>query len=531
MAQLNNAAPLNDIGLPDDNKPLAIVDHPVAGQVALNVEQILQGYGEGKQMITASYTPQSLSSVIENAQFDILVPKSSGNGGVNIVDQIYLQIDITINSYATPSNVALKPLHQWFQRLDITMDGSSVLQSIYFDKSFVDYFNNSTVSNLDDFKSQTNMDPRNGLCWYDDQAISGLLTTNGAGLITATSGTAGASSYLSQPYFESGGDSDGATAGQLYSYEAFAKGGYLRTNSSGYLTKTFYLPIPNTFLQASKILMNKLNGDLRFKFYTNNQIKLYDEGAGANSADIKLNQATLWLVGKKLAPASLAVLNAQYEKPVVSNFNWYLEFIQPMGTMTPGTAYDIVLNPLVGNCLSLTFWLSDDRQDIKYPRASYGGVQYIQNNMMTVPIAKYSFINNDGSVYGSGLAIPNDLTIMMNDFRKFPKNVSGDDRLYFRKYYYLDFTNNPITAENEAIYSGFYPLDGKQRLRIYIPSVSDFPATSFPNKELNAEGNAVDATPSSAMYSNVTLHVVATIQGEMIESNGQLIQRIPRING
>jgi len=541
MASDFSSGPLNDAGLADESKPLLVVDHPTAGPLSLNAAQILQGYGNDKSMITASYTPQSgIAGPIEGAQYDIIIPKSTGNSGVNIVEQLFLQIDVNIKSSTVPTNVALKPLHQWFLRLDLTMDGSSVIQSIYFDKNFTEIVNNSDLSNIDDIKSQINLDPRNGLCWFDENADGGLITVNATGNVTAVSGKVGRSTYLSQPYFNSGGLFTGtveagpvppANNGQAQSYKAFAKGGYLN-NGTGSKNYRFYLPIHNTFLQSSKILMNKLNADVRFKFYMNNQVKLYDEGTGPSASTITINQATLWVVGKRLASESLALLDEQYLNPVVSNFNYYLEYTQDFQSpATGGTMNEAVLSPLVGNASQIVFWLEDTRPDIKYPGPNGGGDRYIQNNMMTLPVASYQFIKADGSPLGSGLYIPDDLIIMMNTFRKTPKSVAGDNRLYFRKYYSIDFTNDPITAESGAVYGGYYPLTGKERIRFYLPDAAQFPADVFPNVELNPYGNAVDAVPTTAPYSRLTLHVVAVIAAEAIEYQGQIKQRIPRING
>jgi hypothetical protein len=359
------------------------------------------------------------------------------------------------------------------------------------------------------------------------------MDVDGNGAITDIYSDVGASTYLSQPYFQNVGGMTGEITnlnnGKPYTYQAFGKGGYLRTDKFGG-KYTFYLPLPNTFLQSAKVLLNKITSNLRFKFYMNNEVKLYDSGSNVNLTNVFLNQATLWLGGNKLSDAGLNILDAKYLNPVIGPFNYYLEFTQDFQNPSSSSFNESVLSPLTGLCSSLLFWLEDTRPDIKYPTQSPGGERYINNNMMTVPILSYQFVQDNGSIYGSGNYVDNDLIVMINTFKKFPVSVYGDNRLYFKKFYSIDFSNDPITAENESVYGGLYLLTGRERIRFNIPDVTNptLPADEFPKVELNNTGNEVTATPDSPFYSRVRLHVVATIKGEIVETNGLLRMNLPR---
>lgn len=523
---------LLDVNAPDNTKVILDATNPNLGDIGLHASQILAGTGEGKVAISSSYFPQSgIAGFIENSQFDIVVPPTRGSG-VDVVDQIFLQMNIKLQSAASPINCALKPVQNWFNRVDISVDGSTVLQSIYFDQQYAQTVMNSDISNLDDLKAQMNLDPRNYLCWFDKQAKGSTITVDAGGNVTTSNGTLGQSSYLAQAYFAADGAHNGAVAaGQLANYYPFAKGGMLNNvvNGGQY---TFYMPITNTILQSAKVLMNELNANMRFRFYMNPQVKLFDEGTGVNATQITINQATLWLFGTQLSPEVAASMSLKYRNPVVSSYNYYMEFTQEF---TPaaigGTFNEAVLNPLVGMCSSLLFFLEDTRQNIAYPAANGGGDKYIQNNMMTVPIQAYQFVTASGQIFGSGTQVPGDLQIALNTFRKYPKTVSGDNRLYFKKFYTIDFANDPITAENEAVYGGVYQLTGRERLRFYLPDISqiaNYPADVFPNVELNGEGYAVNTVPASDPYSSLRLHVIASIRAEAIESNGLISFSLPR---
>lgn len=524
---------LLDVNAPDNTKVILDATNPNLGDIGLHASQILAGAGEGKIVLTSSYQPQAgLGSFIENSQFDIVTPPTRGSG-VDVIDQIFLQMNIKLQSAAhSKTNCVLKPIQQWFNRVDISMDGSTVLQSIYFDQQFAQTVMNSDVINLDDMKSQTNLDPNNFLSYFDKPAKGATITIDGAGAVTAANGTLGRSSYLAKAYFQSDGsinDDSPSLVGQLANFYPFAKGGETNNEDNGG-NYVFYLPITNTILQSAKILMNELNANMRFRFYLNPQVKLFDEGTGPNTTQITITQATLWLIGSQLSPEVSAALALKYRNPVVSAYTYYMEYTQEFSNPSRGGTFnEAVLNPLVGMCSSLTFWLEDIRGDIAYPAANSGGDKYIQNNMMTVPIQAYQMVAASGQIIGSGNQVPGELLIAMNTFRKFPKTNYGDNRLYFRKYYSIDFSTDVIAAEDAAVYGGAYQLTGRERIRFYLPSTPYVtPATDFPHVELNGDGYAVDATPLSDVYSNLRLHVVAAIRAEAIESSGLISFSLPR---
>lgn len=524
------SASLTDVNLPDNDKILVDATNPNIGDFSIHTGALMAGFGQGKQTLTASYKPQSgIQGDIRNSQFDILVPPTIRNTGINIVDNVFLQIDIKLSSPSGGNVVTLKPVPQWFNRVEISQDGSNQIQIIYFDFNYAKMVMDSNISNLDDIKAQINMDPRNFLAWFDSQSTALDFTTLLNGEIQTVSSTLGRSTYLSQPYFKTVGNYNGApqAGARPYNYLAFTKGGQLSTdiNSGIY---TFYLPIPNTFLQSAKVLLNKISSNIRFRFYMNNEVKLYDSGSNVNITQVNIQQATLWLTGSKLSDQGLNVMDAKYLNPVVGASNYYLEFTQTFQNPSLTGFNEAVLSPLTGLASSLLFWIEDTRPDIRYPEQSPGGERYISNNMMTLPIKSYQFVQDNGSIYGSGDYIGNDLILMINSFRKFPVSTYQDDRLYFKKFYSIDFNNNPVTVANEAAYGGLYALTGRERIRFQLFNAVDFPGTIFPNRELNATGSDVDAAPLSAIYSNITLHVVATIKQEIIESNGLIAMNLPR---
>lgn len=533
--------PILNVGLPDNTKPIVDATNAQLGDIGLHANQLLAGFGKNKRQITSVYQPQSgTTGRVENATFDIIVPPTSGNSSINIVDQIILEVGVTVANAGVASNVTLKPIQQWFNRVEISQDGGNQLQIIYFDQQFAQTVMNTNISNVDDLKSQLNLDPRNFLPWFDATADAGLLKIDNTGLVVDTSGAVGRSSYLSQPYFQSAGAYSSAaeiaavplTSGQLVNYEAFAKGGFLTQDKYGG-KYTFYLPLNSTILQSGKILMNQLSSNIRFRFYMNGEVKVYDSGAADNSATVSFNGVNLWMYGSQLSDATLNILDAKYLNPVVSSFNYYLEMTQEFNSMGTGSGNmnEIVLSPLTGLCTSLCFWISDQRSDIAYPQVSANGIKYNQN-MMTLPIESYQFLTDTGAVYGQGSPIPNSLVKMINSYRRFPKSVSQDDRLYFRQFYTLDFSNDPITAENESVFGGSYLLTGRERLRIYCPdrTAPGYPADVFPNKELNNKGNAVDATPATdyPYKGPCQVHIVATIMAECVQAGKLLTVNLPR---
>lgn len=523
------SASLTDVNLPDNDKILVDATNPNIGDFSIHTGALMAGFGQGKQTLTASYKPQSgIQGDIRNSQFDILVPPTIRNTGINIVDNVFLQIDIKLSSPSGGNEVTLKPVHQWFNRVEISQDGSNQIQIIYFDFNYAKMVMDSNISNLDDIKAQINMDPRNFLAWFDAKSSTVEFQTDALGAITDVRSVAGRSAYLSQPYFQTVGTYTGAAqAGVPYSYTAVAKGGTLSTDINCGIY-TFYLPIPNTFLQSAKVLLNKISSNIRFRFYMNNEVKLYDSGSNVNITQVNIQQATLWLTGSKLSDQGLNVMDAKYLNPVVGASNYYLEFTQTFQNPSLTGFNEAVLSPLTGLASSLLFWIEDTRPDIRYPPQSPGGERYINNNMMTLPIKSYQFVQDNGSIYGSGDYIGNDLILMINSFRKFPVSTYQDDRLYFKKFYSIDFNNNPVTVANEAAYGGLYALTGRERIRFQLFNAADFPANVFPNRELNNTGNEVTTVPASAIYSNITLHVVATIKQEIIESNGLIAMNLPR---
>lgn len=524
--------PILNVGLPDNLKPIVDASHPQLGDIGLHANQLLSGFGKNKRQITAIFQPQSgVQGAVENSTFDIIMPATSGNSSINIIDQLILQMSVIITNPSAAADLTLKPIQQWFNRVEISQDGGNQLQIIYFDQQFAQTVMNSNISNLDDIKSELNLDPRNFLPWFDEFSQGIYLEMNSDGTVLNNQGKLGRSTYLSQPYFQSfEADETPTQDGFLRGYIANAKGGYLtKANYGG--KYTFYLPLNATILQSAKILMNQLNSNIRFRFYMNSEVKLYDAGAANNSATVSFDQVNLWVYGSQLSDASLALLDAKYLNPVVSSFNYYLEMTQEFSPMAVGGTFnEIVLSPLTGLCTSLLFWIEDTRSNILYPEESANGIKYKNGNMMTLPIQSYSFISDQGAVFGSGTPIPNNLAKMINSYRRFPKSVSQDDRLYFRQFYTLDFSNDPITAENESVFGGSYLLTGRERLRIYCPdpAESTIPATVFPKKELNKEGNAVDENPASTFYTNTRVHIVASIMGECVQAGGLLTVNLPR---
>ena len=113
------AAVLNT-GLNDNVKVLVAAEHDKLGDIQLHSNQILNGFGKDKNQYWASYLPQSASlGPIENSIFDILIPPSSGNSSINIVDDLYLQMTITPTSSGIDTEVTYKPVAQWINRCEI----------------------------------------------------------------------------------------------------------------------------------------------------------------------------------------------------------------------------------------------------------------------------------------------------------------------------------------------------------------------------------------------------------------------------
>jgi len=523
-----------DVGVPDDTITLLDASHPNLGEIALHANSLYAGFGKDKQQYWSSYRPQSgIGGPMSNAQFDILITPTSGNGGINVIDQLFLQL--TISSMSTTSSLfTLKPVFQWLQRIEISMDGGNILQNIYGDELFADHINNSTVSNLDDIKNQLNLDPRNYLAWFDKlgQGDSYSITS---GVITGSNNQLGQSTFLSQPYFKSDGTINGSPltgTGNLATYAPYAKGGQLSPGTP----YNFYIPINNSIMQQAKILLSSLSANIRLRFYMNADPLLFDNGVGVGANVVSINQATLWATGSRLSAPSLAELNLKYQNPVVSSFNYYLEFSYNLNQVVPATGgfNEVVLTPITGLCSQLLFYLQDDRPNIAYPKiANVGGVQHISNNMMTLPMTNIQFVTQDGSIYGSGTEIPNDLLILMNTYKSFPKSVSSDDRLYFRRYYYFEFSKFPIETAETAVFAGFYNMTGRERIRFNAKESVYANGVQASQLELDGNGNDVDAVPTSgagdyALYQNCSFHLVANIMGEAIQAGGLVSANLPR---
>jgi len=522
--------PILNVGTEDTKLNLVPAQNNVLGDIHLHANSLLNGFGKGKVQIINSYQPQSgIGSQVENAQFDILIPYTTDASGINIIDELYLELDIKCSSAAS-TEVIYKPIQQWFNRCDISQDGGNIIQTIYFDEQYASLVTNSYLSNLDDVKEQLNLDPRNYLSWYADKAAGNTLTIDAGGNITNNAGNVGKNTYLSQPYaFSSGTVSGAAAAGQLAAYNIFSKGDPIASTSN----KSFILPIFDTFLQTGKILMNKMRSNIRFRFYMNNEVKLFDSGVGPNISTTTFNNANLWVVGQSLSQETINRLDVVYLTPVVSNFTYYLEYTQDfVANGPPKSFYESVLSPITGYVSSLCFWLEDIRDDIVYPGnlplpAPQFGV-YKQNNMMTLPINSYVFVQQNGTIFGSGNYQSSDLVKMQNVFRKTPKSVSNDNNLYNKTFYYLNFCQDPITVVSEAIYQGSYSFSGRERLRFTLPDALNFPAGVFPNAELDVYGNNLGPIAANPPYTSFRLHVVAKLYAEIIQNNGNLIANIPR---
>jgi hypothetical protein len=131
------------------------------------------------------------------------------------------------------------------------------------------------------------------------------------------------------------------------------------------------------------------------------------------------------------------------------------------------------------------------------------------------------------SIYGAGNPLPDDLLLMMNSYKSFPKSVYQDNRLYFRKYYYIEFSKFPIVTAETAVYGGSYNMTGRERIRFQADR--RFVAQ---NKELAADGNdlvTVPVLPHTQLYSRCSLHVCASIMAEAIEAGGIITANLPRI--
>lgn len=487
-----------DVGLPDNTKPLVEANHPLLGDIQLHANSLIEGKGAGKANYWANYQPQSGLGTAENAQFDILISPSTGS--INVIDQLFLQLSYKSSQTSVVGNVTYKPMLQWLNRVEISMDGGNILQIIYGDQNFADTVNNSTVSNLDDIKENLNLDPRNYLSWFDLQSTAPNETT--AGIV-------GGSSYLAQPYVRSIA---------AHGIQTYCKGGQvIPDNTTEY---TGYIPFFNTIMQQAKILLSALKSNIRLRFYLNNQILLVDSGFGTvNACSTTLTKAILWAAGAKLSPENNAALVLKYQNPVISSFNYFLEFSESYASvsLSAGSFKEAVLSPLTGYCSQLIVYLQDDRQDQAYP------ANFKQNNMMTLPMDNIQFVTQDGSIYGSGLPIPDNLLLMMNSYKSFPKSVSQDGRLYFRKYYYIEFSKFPIATAENAVYGGSYNLTGRERIR-FTPDASFVTQ----NKELNVLGNDLATVAGSALYTNCSLHVIASIFAEAIESGGLISANLPR---
>lgn len=510
MAQ--TAKPILDVGLEDDIKPLVPATNPQYGDIYLHENQILKGYGSEKTTITQSYKPlNGISGRVESATFDILLTNGTSSNTIDVVDDLVLQIGVNLNSSAAGNNVCLKPIHHWFQKVEISLDGGTTLQNIYFDNEFAKITMDSFSDNISNLKSQLNLDPRNFLPWFDDQAGGAVIESSAAGAIVSNLGTVGKSAYLSQPYYYSTGNVTGAvSAGVLASYTPFAKGGFLQSGDK----YTFYLPITGTVLQSAEVFLPALQSGIRFKFYMNNEVMLYDEGTGASKTYVNFEDCTLWVRGSKLSTLGYTALMEKYQKPVISRYTWYNEFISAPAAIPSGQDNDFILANLTGECSKLVFWIEDTRPNIAYPAANSGSDKYIQNNMMTLPIESYLFIDSNGSTFGTGTNRPQALVEIFNNFRQLPKSVYADERLYFRKYYVIDFSKNFIDLDESAVYKGAYRMTGKETLRIRVPTP--------PSVELNADGNDINAVTASALYSSCKLHVVAYFNAELVEVDGQL---------
>lgn len=550
---MSSSSAILDAGLPDNNKVLVDANHPTLGAISLHASQIMEGFGNNKMELTASYQPQSgLGSNPAGSTFDIVIPPSRGTNSVAIIDKLILELSIQISSPTAPNNVTLKPCQQWLQRVQIMIDGGNDLQNVYFDEQFIRTVMNSNKDNLDCIKDMINTDPNNFLPWFDERAqgynVNYVVDPGPPTAEVLIEGQKGRSTYLSNAYFESGGTLDGSDSanelalpptvnGYLNNYYPFAKGGALISGDltqSGARVYKFYIPIFNTILQTSKILMNKLTSNIRMRFYMNNELVLYDSGVAPNLTSLTLNNANLWVQGASLSIGGLALMDQKYLVPVVSSFPYYLEYIQDFdGATANGSYYEAILSSITGYASSLTFYLEDTRTNIAYPQTSGNGVKYINNNMMTLPMAAYQFIDQSGQIVGSGNPIDDKVTRIFNTFRQTPVSTYANDLLYFRRYYRLDFNNNPITTISGAVYgnsSSAYLMTSRERLRIFLPNAAAIPADEFPNVELSQTGNRVDTVPASPPYSKFRLHVIASIIAESIEAGGIISVSIPRGN-
>jgi hypothetical protein len=253
-----------------------------------------------------------------------------------------------------------------------------------------------------------------------------------------------------------------------------------------------------------------------------------------------MSQVTLWNLGSRLSDLGYAALTAKYNLPVVSSFNYYLQFQQQVNSLPyNGGTVDINLNSITGLVSQLLIYYRDDRANIAYPGPGNGSTSptHKLGNLMTLPLSQIQLIKEDGSIFGSGNVVSQDLRILFDVYKETPVSTSynhsinaiaantpaGNDELYFRKAYKFDFANFPIEAANKSIFSGVYSFTGRERLR--IAGSQDLVNIGY---ELDANGNAIDATPSSALYSQGTLCVVAYVVAEAVESNGTIYVNIPR---
>jgi len=127
------------------------------------------------------------------------------------------------------------------------------------------------------------------------------------------------------------------------------------------------------------------------------------------------------------------------------------------------------------------------------------------------------------SIYGSGLPISGNLLQLASVFKSFPKSVAADDRLYFRKYYLIEFSKFPLNTAQNAVYGGAYSMTGRERIR-FAGDKSFYTAS----QELNGTGTDLVNVAVNKLYTNCSFHVVASINAELIQSSGLLNTSIPR---
>jgi len=113
-----------NVNLPDQKvQNLVEAEHPTIGSVQLHANQLLEGFGSGRAASWATYLPQSsVGASIENLQFDILIPPSSS--GLDIIDNLFLELIVSSNSASNLTEIAYKPIFNWFQRLEISQEDS-----------------------------------------------------------------------------------------------------------------------------------------------------------------------------------------------------------------------------------------------------------------------------------------------------------------------------------------------------------------------------------------------------------------------